>query len=195
MLEPSRAVSLSGPPELAALVANHSWFAVFVRSHHEKRISQHCLQRDIESFLPLYSEVHTWANRCKATVELPLFPNYLFVRIRSAVRRRVLDVPGVLSIVSRGSQIAPLPDAEIESLRSGLRLGKLGPHPHLAVGERVRITAGPLNGMEGILLRKKNHLRVVITISQIAQSVAVEVDAAEIESLDASPREHRSSDF
>jgi len=139
------------------------------------------MQRQIENFLPLYTEVHRWANRSKSTVELPLFPNYLFVRAGKTDRGRVLAVPGVLSIVCCGSQIASLPDVEIESLRCGLRLCKFEPHPYLVVGERVRIKAGPLEGITGVLLRKKENLRVVITVAQIMQSVAVEVDISDVE--------------
>lgn len=177
------APSLSDLSEASAFVPHRPWFAVFVRSHHEKRISQHFVQRQIENFLPLYTEVHRWANRCKSTVELPLFPNYVFVRADKTHRGRVLSVPGVLSIVRCGSQIASLPDDEIESLRSGLRLRKFEPHPYLVVGELVRIKAGPLKGVKGVLLRKKDNLRVVITVAQIMQSVAVEVDSSDVEPL------------
>ncbi len=82
-----------------------------------------------------------------------------------------------------GYEPTPLADFEIESLRSGLHLRKFEPHPYLVVGERVRIKAGPLEGMEGVLLRKKNNLRVVLTVASIKQSVAVEVDAGDVEPL------------
>jgi transcription termination/antitermination protein NusG len=173
--------SFSDSSESSGFAPPRPWFAVFVRSHHEKRISQHFEQRQIESFLPLYKEVHQWANRCKSTVELPLFPNYVFVRAGRVDRGRVLTVPGVLSIVCCGSRVASLPDVEIESLRSGLLLRKLEPHPYLVLGELVRIKAGPLKGVKGVLLRKKENLRVVITVAQIMQSVAVEVDSSDVE--------------
>ncbi len=159
------------------------WFAVFTSSHHEKRVLEHLRKRQIESFLPLYPTVRRRANRCKVTLELPLFPNYLFVQIGRSERARVLAVPGVLSIVGRGREPAPLPDFEVESLRSGLQLRKVEPHPYLTVGERARIKAGALAGLEGVLLRKKNGLRVVLTLDQIMQSVAVEVDADDLEPL------------
>jgi len=157
------------------------WFAVFTKSHHEKRVSQHFLQRGIENFLSLYSEVHHWTNRRKAEIDLPVFPNYIFVHIAADERVPVLQIPGVLSIVSRGRDPAPLADFEIEALRDGLHLRKIEPHPYLAVGEKVRIKSGSLVGMQGVLVRKKSNLRVVITLEQIMQSVSVEVDAAELE--------------
>jgi transcription antitermination factor NusG len=84
-------------------------------------------------------------------------------------------------MVGRGHIASALPDAEIESLRTGLQLRKFEPHPYLVAGERVRIKAGAMEGMEGILLRKKNELRVVLTLDLIERSVAVEVDAQDVE--------------
>lgn len=165
----------------ALALERQAWFAVFTSSHHEKRVSQLFTHHLIENFLPLYSEIHHWTNRRKVSVQLPLFPNYVFVRIARGQRGRVLQVPGVLSIVGCGYEPTPLADFEIESLRSGLHLRKFEPHPYLVVGERVRIKAGPLEGMEGFLLRKKNNLRVVLTVASIKQSVAVEVDAGDVE--------------
>jgi transcription antitermination factor NusG len=157
------------------------WFAVFTKSHHEKKVSHQLKQQNIESFLPMYSQVHQWTNRRRVTVQLPLFPNYIFVRIDGRERGRVLRLPGVLSIVGRGYDPAPLPDFEIESLRSGLHLRKFEPHPFLVVGTRVRIKMGALEGMEGVLLRNKNNLRVVLTVALINRGVAIEVDADDVE--------------
>ncbi len=162
------------------------WFAVFTTSHHEKRVLQHLRERQIESFLPLYRTVRRRTNRCKVALELPLFPNYLFVQIERSQHARVLAVPGILSIVGTGREPAPLPDFEVVALRSGLQLRKIVPHPYLAVGERARIKAGALAGLEGVLLRKKNDLRVVLTLDQIMRSIAVEVDADDLEPV--SPR-------
>ena len=180
-LDTTQAIDFGSLSESTMLSACRAWFAVFVRSHHEKRVAQQLQQHEVENFLPLYSEVHHWANRTKATVELPLFPNYIFVRMNRTERRRVLEVPGILSIVGYRSQPAALPESDIELLRAGLHLRKFEPHAYLVVGERVRITAGPLDGMTGILLRRKNELRVVISIAQIMQSVAVEVDICDVE--------------
>jgi transcription antitermination factor NusG len=174
-------INFASMRETMGLSPSRAWFAVFVRSHHEKRVAQQLQLHEVENFLPLYSEIHQWANRTKATVELPLFPNYIFVRMNSTERRRVLEVPGILSIVGYRSQAAVLPDPDIEALRAGLHLRKFEPHSYLVVGERVRIHAGPLEGMEGILLRRKNDFRVVISIAQIMQSVAVEVDICDVE--------------
>jgi len=165
----------------AALSFSANWFAAYTNSHHEKRVALHFSERQIESFLPLYSTAHGWRNRCTMIIELPLFPNYVFVRIDPRERARVLEVPGVLSLVGFGRTLAPLPDFEIEALRSGLGQRKLEPHAYLVVGERVRIKTGPMTGMEGVLVRKKNNFRVVLALDVIMQSVAVEVDADDLE--------------
>ncbi len=163
------------------------WFAVYTCSHHEKRVALHLAGRQIESFLPLYAARHRWKNRCEAVVELPLFPNYVFVRMASRERVRILEVPGVLSLVGFGRRPTPLPDLEIEALRSGLGRRKIEPHPYLVIGERVRIKAGAMMGMEGVLVRKKNNFRMVLALDVIMQSVAVEVDADDLEPAQIAP--------
>jgi transcription antitermination factor NusG len=168
----------SGPSE------RRKWFAVFTRSHHEKSAVQHLWDRGIESFLPLYRTVHQWSHHRKADLELPLFPNYLFVHIEPQERIRTLAAAGVLSLVSQGNVPTPLPDVEIEGLRAGLHLRRFEPHPYLVAGARARLARGPFAGMEGIVLRKKGSLRVVLTIDFIMQSVAVEVNADELESCE-----------
>lgn len=158
-----------------------NWFAAYTNSHHEKRVARQFGERQIQAFLPLYRTRHRWRNRCEVDLELPLFPNYVFVRIDPRKRVRVLEVPGVLSLVGFGRSLAPLPDFEIEALRSGLGKRTVEPHPYLVVGERARIKAGPMTGLEGVLIRKKNNFRVVLALDVIMQCVAVEVDADDLE--------------
>ncbi len=176
-------------PSREAILVNNltsntaQWVAVYTSTRHEKRVAEHCRVRHIETFLPTYHTVHRWKNRCRVELELPLFPNYLFARIPLREQVRILQVPGVLYIVRCGREPAAVPDLLVESLRSALILRRVEPHPYLVVGRRVRIHAGPLAGMEGVLVRKKNSLRVVIALDQIMQSVAVEVNGEEVEPL------------
>jgi transcription antitermination factor NusG len=165
----------------AAQESSANWFAAYTNSHHEKRVASHFGERQIESFLPLYSALHRWKNRREVDVDLPLFPNYVFVHIDPSDRVRVLEVPGVLSLVGFGRTLAPLSDFEIEALRSCVGQRKIEPHPYLVIGERVRIKTGPMTGMEGVLVRKKNNFRVVLALDAIMQCVAVEVDADDLE--------------
>ena len=157
------------------------WFAVYTTSRHEKAIAEHFAMREIESFLPLYGAHRQWKNGCRMNLQLPLFPNYIFARIAALERIRVLEVPGVLSLVGTAGKPVPLPHAEIEALRSSLPFIKCEPHPYLVIGERVRIRSGSLEGMEGVLLRKKGLLRVVLSLDLIMKSVAVEVEAESVE--------------
>ena len=95
----------------------------------------------------------------------------------------MLQIPGVVAIVSAGREPSSLPDSDIESLRAALPLCQFEPHPYLVVGEKVRVTGGSLAGMVGVLVRKKNHFRVVLTLDLIRQSVAVEIDVDQVEPL------------
>jgi transcription antitermination factor NusG len=163
------------------------WYAVYTSCRHEKQVARHFEHRMIESFLPLYRAQHRWKDGSNPPLELPLFPGYIFVRIGCKDRVRVLEVPGVLSLVGKtASQPTPLPQLEIESLRAGLDPDRVEPHPLLSLGQRVRIRAGALAGMEGRVVRKKNSLRVVITLALLMQSISVEVDANDLELLEPS---------
>jgi len=157
-----------------------NWFAVFTVPRHEKRVEEHFLLRKIENFLPLYRRERQWKDGSKGMLQLPLFPNYIFVRIGHGERVSVLRVPGVISIVS-GPKPLPVPDSYIHFLREGLRHGKIEPHPYLTAGTRVRIRSGVMAGLEGVLLRKKNNFRVVITLEMIMRSVTVEVEIEDVE--------------
>ncbi|MFZ1084379.1 MAG: UpxY family transcription antiterminator [Terracidiphilus sp.] len=161
------------------------WFAVYTLPRHEKRVSEYMVIREVEHYLPLYQVRRKWRNGSTVMLDLPLFPGYLFVRIERSERVRVLEAPGVLSFVGGvGGRPACLPETEIDALRSGLPLRHAEPHPLLTVGQRARILSGPLAGMEGVVVRRKNSLRVVLTMDMIMQSVSVEVDGSELESLE-----------
>jgi len=160
------------------------WFALYTASRHEKRVAQHLSQREIEFYLPLYKSARKWADGSRVTLDLPLFPGYLFIHIRRNERGRVLGVPGALSVVGgTGGEPAWLPDATIDALRSGLETRLARPHPLLMVGERARIRSGALTGFEGIVARNKNGVRVVLTVEHIMQSYAVEVAMEDLEPL------------
>ena len=152
------------------------WFALYTASRHEKRVAQHLSQREIEFYLPLYKSERKWSDGSRVTLDLPLFPGYLFIHIQRSERSRVLGVPGALAVVGgTGGEPACLPDTTIHALRSGLEARPARPHPFLTAGQRVRIRSGALAGFEGIVARNKNIFRVVLTVEHIMQSYAVEV--------------------
>ena len=159
------------------------WYAVRTTPRHEKRVRDHFSNRKLECFLPLYYSVHRWKNGCKMKVELPLFPSYLFVEIALCDRTRILEVPGVLSLVGAGPCLWPLPDGQVEALRAGLHLRNPEPYSHLVAGEKARIKTGPLAGLTGVLLRQNERLRVVLSVEMLMQAVAVEVPVEDVEML------------
>jgi transcription antitermination factor NusG len=134
----------------------------------------------MQSFLPLYRAVHRWKDRTKE-VDLALFPGYVFVHLALRDRLRVLEIPGVVRFVSFQGKPAALPETELESLRRGLAGSMhMTPHPYLQVGRRVRLRSGPMAGLEGILRRRKEGLRLVVSIEMLMRAVAVEVDEADV---------------
>ncbi len=157
------------------------WYAVQTCANHEKRVLEQLNRRTVETYLPLYASVRRWKDR-RVRLELPLFPGYVFVRLALRDRFQVLQAPGVARLVGFGGQAAALPDQEIETLRQGLA-GEMcvEPHPYLKVGHRVRVRTGPLQGLEGILVRKKKLSRFVISLDLIMRSVAAEIDVADLE--------------
>jgi len=137
----------------------------------------------MEFFLPLYRTVRKWRNGVRAELELPLFPGYLFTRIIPAEHIRALQVPGVVGLVSRQGRPVEVPDEELEQLIAGLKVLKSEPHPFLAIGDRVRILRGPLQGLEGVLVRSKHDYRVVIAIDWLMRSISVEIDVCDLERI------------
>src|SRR5690348_1858657 len=164
------------------------WYAAHTCANHEKRVAEHLAGRGVEYFLPLYETVRRWTDR-KVRLQLPLFPGYVFVRLPLAQRLSVLQAPGVARLVGFGEMPAPLEDTEIEALRNGLQGQiKMQPHPYIREGQKLRILRGPLSGMEGILLRRKGSMRLVLSIELIMRSVVVDVDADDICPIDTGER-------
>lgn len=159
------------------------WFTVYTCANHEKTVAKRLDARNVEHFLPTYMTTARWKDR-RVKLDVPLFPGYLFVRFQPGESLRVMEVPGVVRLVGFNGQPYPVPDAEIESLRVGIQNAlRFVPHPYLNVGSRVRVTRGPLEGIEGILLRRKNGHRLVISLHLIARSASVEIDASDVEPI------------
>ncbi len=157
------------------------WFAAYTATRHEKHVHEQLADRQVECFLPLYKTRRQWKKRAAVTLDMPLFPNYVFVRIGGGQRSAVLGTPGVFSIIGSGKEPWELPEFEIEALRSGIQTRTVEPHPYLVVGERAKVRSGVFAGLEGVIVRKKNNLHIVLTLDQIMRSVAVEVSADELE--------------
>jgi len=157
------------------------WWALYTRHQHERAIANALSAKGFEVFLPLYDSFRQWKDR-KKTLSLPLFQCYVFVRGGLNRRTEVVMTCGVYSILRCGDQIATIPDAEIEAIQRSIAGGtRVEPHPFLDCGDRVRVVRGPLAGMTGILLRKKNACRFILSIHTLARSIAVEIGASDIE--------------
>lgn len=159
------------------------WYAAYTSANHEKRVAEQLSVRSVEHFLPLYSSVRRWKDR-RVQLQMPLFPGYVFVQIALCDRLEVLEIPSVAMLVGFGGKPTPLPEAEIAPLKAGFAAGlRAERHPYLQVGRRVRVTAGPLEGLQGILVRKKNELRFVISLELIQRSILLDIDVAAIEPI------------
>src|SRR5437899_643857 len=155
------------------------WYAAYTCANHEKLVVAELGMREVEHFLPLYRSVRRWRDR-RVTLDLPLFPGYVFVRLALRDRLSVVQMPSVVRLLGFNGLPAALPDRDMEIMRLGLSQSLAEPHPFLAVGRRIRITGGPFAGLEGTLKRKKNNLRVVVSLELIQRSVVVDVDATDV---------------
>ncbi len=159
------------------------WFAVQTWPRYEKKVASELTKKSVAVYLPLRREAHTWSDR-KCTVELPLFPSYLFVKLNTSLGARipVLRTNGVRQLVGAGTTGSPIPESEIESVRSLLaRDIAFDNHPFLNVGKRVRIRSGSLQGVEGILVGKNNDLSLIVSVQIIQRSLSVRVSGYQIE--------------
>jgi transcription antitermination factor NusG len=161
------------------------WWVLYTRHQHEKTVAEMLSAKDFEVFLPLYESVRLWKDR-KKLITLPLFPCYVFVRGGLDRRLQVVSTPGVHTILFHGERVAIVPEAEIQAIRRAVEGPfRVEPHPFLKCGERVRVMRGSLEGVEGLLVRKKNLYRLVLSVDMMAQSVAVEIDATDVEPVTA----------
>lgn len=173
------------PPLATGHLSLPLWFAAYTCAHHEKRVAEQLANRDVEYFLPLYNSVRRWKDR-RVKLQLPLFPGYVFVHIDLRDRLRVLEIPSIARLVGFDGHPAALPETEIDALRKGLDSGVIAvPHPYLTVGRHVRVKAGPLEGLQGIVVRRKNTLRLIISLDLIQRSVQLEIDALSLEPVTA----------
>jgi len=180
LFSPAQSRNNSSPTSLL----EPKWYAAYTSARHEKRVAEHLQRIGVESYLALYTATRQW-NQRRARVELPLFPGYVFVRIPLAERLRVLSAPGVAYLVSARGEPVPLADEEIEPLRDCLaRKLEAEPIAYLHAGNRVRVVAGPLSGLEGVIVRRENAARFVVSIDLIMRAIAINVDGLDLELID-----------
>ena len=157
------------------------WFAIHTRHQHENVAAHSLAYKGFEVFLPQYTSVRQWSDRTKK-LSAPLFPCYLFLRGGLEQQLSILTAPGVQGFVGFAGVPAIIPDVEIEAVRRTIaRCLHVEPYPFLKCGDWVRVKCGPLEGIEGILVRNKSQLRLVLSVQIVQKSAAVEVDAWMVE--------------
>ena len=185
-MSPLKSIVAAGQSLAAGILhTGPRWYAVHTRSNFEQRVAAELAAKGLESFLPATQEIHNWKDR-KKLVEIPVFPGYVFARFpdSGAARVQVLRTSGAVRILGTSTAIEPVPEVEIESIRQLLRSTvPFFAHPFLREGALVRVRRGPLQGVEGLLLRVKNQGRLVLSVQMLAQSVATEVDIDAVEVL------------
>jgi transcription antitermination factor NusG len=159
-----------------SLDLNPSWFALQVKPRHEKTVAEGLRQKGLEDFYPRYMALRRWSDRVKQ-MEMPLFPRYVFCRFDRRQSLMALKTPGVVSILGIGKAPLPVADAEISALKAIVQSHlPAQPWPFLRIGQPVRLEYGPLAGLEGILLDFKDRCRVVVSVTLLQRSVAVEIE-------------------
>jgi transcription antitermination factor NusG len=167
----------------------HPWFALRVKSRTEKVVSTIARNKGFEEFVPLYQSRRRWSDRFKS-VEMPLFPGYVFCRLNPEFRLPLLTIPGVMGFVGIGKVPVAIEEAEITAIQAAVGAGLFAePYPFLEVGQRVRLAEGPLTGMEGLLVEVRKQQRLVVSVNMLRRSVAIEIDRQWVRPLDAGGRE------
>ena len=175
----------SKPPSADSPAA---WHALYTRYQHENIVDQLLREKGFETFLPLYQVHRQWKDRVRQ-LWVPLFPSYVFIRGGLERRLEIVTTTGFHAIVGSGERAGEITAAEMEAIRQLIETRlKVEPHPFLRVGDRVRVKTGPLAGFEGILTRKKNQHRLVLSVELLQQSVATEVDACQVERIETGRR-------
>ncbi|HWR52724.1 MAG TPA: UpxY family transcription antiterminator [Bryobacteraceae bacterium] len=165
------------------VTAAHRWFALQVRARSEKLSSDLLAEKEFETFLPTYLGRRRWSDRFK-TVDLPLFPGYVFCRCDPRERLPILKTPSVIQFVGIGKVPLPVDDSELAAVRTIIESGiATKPWPFLKVGARVRIGEGPLTGLEGILVSEKDRNRLIVSVTLLQRSVATQIDRCQIRPL------------
>jgi transcription antitermination factor NusG len=164
-----------------------NWHALYTRHQHEKSVAQILAHKGHEIFLPLICATHQWRDRAKQ-LWLPLFPGYVFIRGGFDRQLQILSTPGMITVVGWAGHPAIIPQGQIDTVRQMID-SSLGvePHPFLQCGDRVRVETGPLRGIEGLLVRKKNDFRLVVSVEILGSSAAVEIDISSVKRIGSYP--------
>jgi transcription antitermination factor NusG len=157
---------------------NQRWFALQVRTRWESSTAELLSGKGYKTLCPTYKSKKRWSGRLRE-VSAPLFPGYLFCQFDVQRRLPILVTPGVIAVVSRGRIPVPVDESEIASVETIASSGvPAKPWPYLELGQRIRIERDALAGLEGILINFKGNHRIVVSVSLLHRSVALEIDGS-----------------
>jgi transcriptional antiterminator NusG len=167
---------------------NDCWYALHVKPRFEKYVTSQLEGKGYETFLPTYISKRKWSDRVKS-ISLPLFPSYVFCRFDIHSRLPIVITPGVMAVLGAGKIPTPVDESELSAVQHIAESGlATHPYPYLAAGERVRVEAGPLEGLTGIVLREKGYDRLIVSVSLLMRSVSVEIDRNCVKPTGVQPR-------
>ena len=162
---------------------NKHWYALYTRARHEKFVDGELHKKGIETFLPLRKITRRWSDRFKK-IEEPIFSSYLFVRIPLKNRVEILQTKGSIRLVGFNSTPTPVSERDLETVRRFIQEEiSVDPYPYLSEGDRVYVRSGPLKGVEGFIVRKDRHTRLVVSLDLLFQSISVAIDEALVEKI------------
>lgn len=162
---------------------SNDWLVVYTMSRAEKKIQKELARREIECFLPLHKVIKQWSDR-KKKLELPLFPNYLFVRPGQLDSYKVLMVPGVVKYVKANKELATVREEQIDAIKRMLHGNPEVSSDVFVTGAKLRVTRGPLQGLEGVVVEKLGRTRIAMTLEIMNRTISAEVNPADLESID-----------
>jgi transcription antitermination factor NusG len=163
-------------------ILNPNWYALYTRSRFEKKMLSELTDRSVEVFLPMREILSRWKDR-KKRIWIPLFPGYIFINhIDTPENRfRILNIPGAVRFVGFEGHADPVPEDQIQYIRRFLESSiSIDPYPYIQVGTRVEVIAGPLKGIQGLLVEKRGRFRFVLQVDLIRQAISVEIDSSDI---------------
>jgi transcription antitermination factor NusG len=162
--------------EISAGASVPSWYAIYTYPRHEQSVNDRLTSKSLETFLPMFVSERRWSDR-RVKLNTPVFPSYVFSRIEPGQRGSVLSVPGVIRILSANGIPTPIDDKDIDTVRLCLLHGiDIEQHSSIGIGEKVRVGAGPMEGVVGVVTRRKNKCRLVIAVALINHSVSIEIE-------------------
>jgi transcriptional antiterminator RfaH len=158
---------------------NLNWYVLYTYPQYEKKVHKSLLRRNFNSFLPVQTVVKQWSDR-KKKVEVPLFPNYVFVQTETNQRFKILDFHGVSRFIMFNGKPVTIDDGEIQTIKKMMNTTDPSKEENLTPGDKVILQGGVFDGLEGIIYRKNGKTRFCVKISAINQLISIDISATNL---------------